>query len=144
MEATLNIPTLIAARPKSQSVTIAYWSVTGLFCLWIAITTYAQLTVPQVAEANRQLGFPSACFRVELSWAKILGIALLLMPVPAGIKEWAYAGFGIDFVSAFIAHVSVGQGPDHYVWALVAIVLLLVSYVFREHLRPTPTAALQP
>jgi hypothetical protein len=141
MESTLNIPPLIAARPNSKSVTIAYWSVTGLFCLWIAATAYAQLTVPQVAEAYRQLGFPSASFRVELSWAKILGIAALIFPVPARIKEWAYAGFGIDFASAFIAHVSAGQGPEHWSWALVAFVLLAVSYVLRERARLASTGA---
>jgi len=59
-------------------------------------------------------------------------------------KSRAYAGFGIDFVSAFIAHVSVGQGADHWIWALVAIVLLPVSYALRERLQPAPTGALQP
>jgi DoxX-like protein len=38
------------------------------------------------------LGFP-AYFRVELSWAKLLGVVLLLAPVPARLKEWSYAGF---------------------------------------------------
>ncbi len=38
------------------------------------------------------LGFP-AYFRVELSWAKLFGVVLLLAPVPGRLKEWAYAGF---------------------------------------------------
>jgi hypothetical protein len=139
MESTLNNPTLIAARPKAKSGAVAYWSVTGLLCLWMAATAWAQLTVPQVAEAYRQLGFPSASFRVELSWAKFLGIAALLLPAPARIKEWAYAGFAIDFVSAFTAHVSAGQGPEHWIWAVVAFALLAVSWVLRERLQPAPT-----
>ncbi len=136
LESTLQHPTLIAGRPNAKSVTIAYWSVTGLFCLWIAFTAYAQLALPQVAEAFRQLGFTSASFRIELSCAKFFGIAALLFPVPACIKEWAYAGFGIVLVSALIAHLSAGQGPEQWIWALVAFVLLAVSYALRERLQP--------
>jgi len=38
-------------------------------------------------------------FRVELSWAKLFGVVLLLAPVPARLKEWA-------------AHLAVGDGPE--------------------------------
>src|SRR5262245_43940798 len=41
----------------------------------MSFTAYAQLRLPQVAEAFSHLGFP-AYFRVELSWAKLLGVAL--------------------------------------------------------------------
>ena len=64
-----------------------------------------------MAEAFTHLGFP-AYFRVELSWAKLLGVVLLLAPVPARLKEWAYAGFAINLGSALIAHLSVGDGPE--------------------------------
>jgi hypothetical protein len=115
---------------SSKPPKISFWIVTGLFCLWMAFTAFAQLKLPQVAEAFRQLGFPGY-FRIELSWAKFLGIAALLFPVPARVKEWAYAGFGIVCISAFIAHLSVGQGPAQWLWALVAFVLLAISYVLR-------------
>jgi hypothetical protein len=39
-----------------------------------------------MAEAFTHLGFP-AYFRVELSWAKLLGVVLMLAPVPAGLEE---------------------------------------------------------
>jgi hypothetical protein len=75
-----------------QGAVIGFWIVTALFCLQMSFTAYAQLRLPQVAEAFTHLGFP-AYFRVELSWAKLLGVVLLLAPVPARLKEWAYAGF---------------------------------------------------
>jgi len=81
--------------PRSKGMVIAFWIVTALFCLQIGFTAYAQLRLPQVAEAFTHLGFP-AYFRVELSWAKLLGVVLLLAPVPARLKEWAYAGFAIQ------------------------------------------------
>jgi DoxX-like family len=119
------------SQPKA--VNISFWIVTGLFCLWMAFTAFAQLKLPEVAEAFRVLGFPGY-FRVELSWAKCLGIAALLFPVPFRIKEWAYAGFGIVCISAFIAHIAVGQGPAQWLWAPVAFILLAVSYILRQRI----------
>src|SRR6266516_896016 len=105
METTLQKPALVAAKTTPKTRTI-YWIVTGLFCLQMTFTAYAQLRLPQVAEAFTHLGFP-AYFRVELSLAKLLGVLLLLAPVPARLKEWAYAGFAINLGSALIAHLSV-------------------------------------
>ena len=59
-------------------------------------------------EASTRLGFTDY-FRVELAWAKLLGAVLLLAPVPARLKEWAYAAFAITFGSALIAHLSMGS-----------------------------------
>ena len=84
---------------RSKGIVIGFWIVSALFCLQIGFTAYAQLRFPQVSEAFTHLGFP-AYFRVELSSAKLLGVALLLAPVPARLKEWAYAGFAITLGSA--------------------------------------------
>ena len=111
MESTLQRPGFVAAKITPKAMAIVYWIVTALFCLQMSFTAYAQLRAPQVAEAFTHLGFP-AYFRVELSWAKLLGVALLLAPVPARLKEWAYAGFAINLASALIAHLSMGDGPE--------------------------------
>jgi hypothetical protein len=54
----------------------------------MGFTAWAELRLPQVAEGLHPPRHP-AWFRVELSWAKLLGVALLLAPVPARLKEWA-------------------------------------------------------
>jgi hypothetical protein len=126
MEATLQRPALIAAKTTPR-MAIGYWIVTALFCLQIGFTAYAQLRVPQVAEAFTHLGFPGY-FRVELSLAKLLGVVLLLAPVPPRLKEWAYAGFAITLASALIAHLSVGDGPEAWGWAAATAVLWGLSY----------------
>ena len=107
----------------------------------MSFTAYAQLRLPQVAEAFTHLGFP-AYFRVELSWAKLLGVVLLLAPVPARLNEWAYAGFAIDLVSALIAHLSVGDGPEAWGWAAATGLLWGLSYCFWRRLQATPASAL--
>src|SRR3954453_7890450 len=140
MELTLQKPAFAAAQTTHKTTTILYWIVTALFCLQISFTAYAQLRLPQVAEAFIHLGFP-AYFRVELSWAKLLGVALLLAPVPARLKEWAYAGFAINLASALIAHVSVGDGPEAWSFAAATGVLLGLSYFFWRRLESTPAVA---
>jgi len=126
MESTLPGPAL-AATPKTMA--IVYWIVTVLFCLQISFTAYAQLRLPEVAQAFTHLGFP-AYFRVELAWAKLLGVLLLLAPVPSRVKEWVYAGFAITLGSALIAHLSVGDGPEAWGWAAATSVLWALSYFF--------------
>src|SRR6476659_3107309 len=102
--------------PNPKKITLAFWIVTALFCLQIGFTAYAQLRLPQVAAAFTHLGFPDY-FRVQLSWAKLAGLVLLLAPVPPRLKEWAYAGFAFDLGAAVIAHVAVGDGLKAWGWA---------------------------
>ena len=137
MESTLENPTFVPDRTTPKTTTIAFWIVTALFCLQMSFTAYAQLSLAQVAEAFSHLGFPGY-FRVELSWAKLLGVVLLLAPVPARLKEWAYAGFAIDLTSALIAHLSVGDGPEAWGWAVGTGVLWGLSYFLWRRLEATP------
>lgn len=113
---------------RSKGLVLGFWIATALFCLQIGFTAYAQLRLPQVAAAFAHLGFPDY-FRVELSWAKLLGVALLLAPAPARLKEWAYAGFAFDLGSAVIAHLAVGDGAQAWGWAAGTGALWALSYV---------------
>jgi DoxX-like family len=126
--------------PRSKALIVGFWIVTALFCLQMSFTAYAQLRLPQVAETFTHLGFPDY-FRVELSWAKLLGVLLVLAPVPPRLKEWAYAGFAINIGSALIAHVAVGDGPEAWGWAVATSVLWGLSYYFWRRLQPAPLNA---
>ncbi len=134
MESTLQRPVFAADNTTLRATTVPYWIVTGIFCLQMSFTAFAQLRLPQVAAAFAHLGFPGY-FRVELSLAKLAGVVLLLAPVPARLKEWAYAGFAIDLASALIAHLSVGDGSEAWSWAAATGVLWGLSYFFWRRLR---------
>ncbi len=140
METTLRNPALVAAKTAPKATAIVYWIVTALFCLQMSFTAYAQLRLPQVAQMFTHLGFP-AYFRVELSWAKLLGVLLLLAPVPPRLKEWAYAGFAINLASGLIAHLALGDGPKMWGWAAATSVLWGLSYFFWRRLQATPASA---
>ena len=139
METTL-APPLTGARPAAKTLAVAYWAVTALFALQIAFTAYAQLRLPQVAEAFTHLGFPGY-FRVELSCAKLLGLGLLLAPVPGRLKEWAYAGFAIDLASAIVAHVAVGDKAQAWGWAAGTGLLWAMSYLLWRRLQTVRAVA---
>ena len=143
MESTLQKPAFVAGKTTPKAQTLFYWIVTALLCLQMSFTAYAQLRLPQVAAEFTRLGFP-AYFRVELSWAKLLGVVLLLTPpVPARLKEWAYAGFAIILVSALIAHVAVGDGPEAWGFAAGTSVLWGLSYFLWRRLEAAPSPELQ-
>jgi hypothetical protein len=122
----------------TRDAAAGYWIFTLLFALQMGFTAFAQLRLPQVAQAFTHLGFP-AYFRVELSWAKFVGLAVLLVPmVPARLKEWAYAGFAFTLVSAVIAHLAVGDGPNAWGWAVGTGVLWVGSYYFWRRRQAAP------
>ena len=116
------------SRPPAP---IAYWIFTVLFALQMGFTAYAQLRLPQVAQMFSHLGFPDY-FRVELSWAKLAGILVILLPAPARLKEWAYAGFAFTLASALIAHLALGDGVKTWGWCVGTAALGALSYGFRE------------
>ena len=122
---------------RDRRIIVGFWVVTALFCVQMAFTAYAQLMLPQVSDAFTHLGFP-AYFRVEVSWAKLVGVLVLLAPAPARLKEWAYAGFAIDLGSAIIAHLAVGDGPEAWGWAAATGVLWALSYVLWRRIQETP------
>jgi len=140
MEMTMPKPALVAVTTTPKAQTIAYWIVTALFCLQMSFTAYAQLRLPQVAQEFTHLGFPDY-FRVELSWAKLLGVVLMLAPAPARLREWVYAGFAINLASALIAHLSLGDGPEAWGFAAGTGVLWGLSYFFWRRLQAMQASA---
>ena len=119
----------------SKGLVVAFWIVTVIFCLEMSFTAYYEL-LPQGAQAFARLGFPANDFRIELSLAKLVGVAALLIPlVPARLKEWAYAGFAINLISAIIAHLSIRDIPQALAPSSITSVLWAFSYYFWRRLQ---------
>ncbi len=110
-----------------KATKITYWITTAIITLMMLYSGYMYFT-PAIKGAFVHLGFPDY-FRVELGIFKILGAIVLIAPLPARIKEWAYVGFAITFLSAFIAHIASGDEASHSISPLVFLVILIVSYI---------------
>jgi len=109
---------------------IIYWTATGIISFMMLFSAYQYLYNPDIAAAFQHLGFPDY-FRIELAIAKIAGAVLLvILQVPQRVKEWVYAGFAITFVSAFIAHLSTGDGFKVALMPFVFLAILMVSNIY--------------
>lgn len=114
---------------------IIYWTAVGIVSLMMIFSGYLYITDPNMDEAFGHLGFPSY-FRIELAVAKIIGAVILLLPfVPSFLKEWAFAGFTITFISAFIAHSANGDPISALIGPVVALALTIVAYVYHQKLK---------
>jgi uncharacterized membrane protein YtjA (UPF0391 family) len=112
-----------------KRINLIYWISTALLALQVAFAGVMYFTSPEVASGFTHLGFPSY-FRAELGIAKLIAALILVLPmVPLRIKEWAYAGLAIVFVSAFVAHASV-DGASTGIAPIVSLVILAVSYIW--------------
>jgi VIT1/CCC1 family predicted Fe2+/Mn2+ transporter len=106
---------------------LIYWISTALFSLMMAASAVQYLTSAKMKAAFEHLGFPSY-FRVELAFAKFIGVIVLLAPVSLILKEWAYAGFTIVIVSAIVAHASKKDPAKVIVAPVITGLILAVSY----------------
>lgn len=113
---------------------IIYWIATVVVVLILGFSGTMYFINPDMKQAFVHLGFPDY-FRIELGIAKLLAVPVLLLPaVSSRLKEWAYAGVAIDFLSAAIAHAGSGDPASAIATPLVFFVFLIVSYVYYHKL----------
>lgn len=110
---------------------IAYWICTVIIA-WImgAGGIYDLMKPPEAMEIFRRLGYPDY-FPVMLGVAKILGTLAILAPrtrFPSVIREWAYAGFTFNLISASVSHIAVGDTAFSVVFPLILLIPLFGSY----------------
>ncbi len=116
---------------------IIYWATTGIISVMMLFGAYSGFTNPQFPEVYKHLGYPDY-FRVQLSTAELLGVLALFIPqIPARVKEWAYAGFGITFISASIAHICSGDPIFNAVAPMLYLGILVVSNIYFHKIKNT-------
>jgi hypothetical protein len=111
-----------------------YWIATSIVALGGLVAGIIYLTNPMVTEKFKHLGYPNY-FKIELAIAKLIGAFVLILPMVANrIKEWAYAGFTIVFLSATIAHIVVDDMLQA-ISPLIQLLLLIISYFYFTKLK---------
>ncbi len=123
-----------ANNKSAKRTKIIYWVFTSLIVLLDSVIPALTFNTQLAKTGISHLGFPDY-FRIELSIGKIIGGIILILPmIPARLKEWAYVGFGITFISAMIADFIV-DGPATATLPLTGLVLLTVSYIYYHKLK---------
>lgn len=118
----------------SNKTKLIYWTTTGLLFAFEgvvpALTSHTALAV----EGIRHLGYPDY-FREMLTCFKVVGALALVLPIFKGrYKEWAYAGFGITMISAFVSHGIVDGWNVQTFFPLFTLAILAISYVYYHKL----------
>lgn len=116
---------------------LLFWITTTIIFLFegvlVAFTSQSEMSIQGITH----LGYP-VYFVTLLAVFKVVGTLALMIPkVPARIKEWAYAGFGIDFLSAFISIWVVDGFGVGLALPFVFMIILVLSYRSYRKLRFT-------
>ncbi len=125
-----------------KKIKILYWAITGVFALMMMFSGFLYLTDEGMKQSFVQLGFPGF-FRIELGLAKLIGGIALLAPLPSRLKEWVYAGFTINIISAIITHAASGHPASVLVMPILFFAALAASY-FLYHKIHQPEFNTQP
>lgn len=114
-------------RQQRKKYKIIYWISTGLIALFELSGAF--FINSQVAiDGMHHLQLPD-WFRWELSIGHLIGGILLIVPINMRIKEWVYVAFGIDFISALIAYLSIDGITGNAFSPLIMLGILIVSYI---------------
>ena len=126
---TISLPVASkASAGKAKTIRISYWTLTGLFALAMLMDGIAGVVQEETGkEVMRHLGYPMYLL-IICGIAKILGVVAILQTRFQTIKEWAYAGFAINFIGAFASRAFVGDGADLLIPPVVMLAVLFLTY----------------
>ncbi|MFT3769769.1 MAG: DoxX family protein [Minicystis sp.] len=138
----MNVTTLGTAAPAVKRDKVIYGITTGIIAALMLASALNFAFNESQKDAFQHLGLPG-WFRIELTAAKLLGVAALVLPVtPRLLREFAYFGFGLTLVSADIAHLSCGDSPWFVLPHAFFFLTLVVSYRLSHRLHDTTAGAM--
>ena len=124
-----------------KKTTIMFWITTSIIFIMegvlVAFTSQSDMAIKGITG----LGYP-VYFSGLLAVFKVIGSIVLIVPkISSQFKEWAYAGFAIDFISAAVSIIVVSGSITMAILPIVFIVILILSYCSYRKLRGWPVIA---
>ena len=111
-----------------------YWITTIIFALMMIMDGVGGITQQEAGkEVLKHLGYPMYLL-IIVGIAKLLGAASILQNKFTTIKEWAYAGFAINFIGAFASRALVGDGISLLIPPLIALIIMFIPYMLWKKL----------
>jgi hypothetical protein len=126
---------------KTNKIKIFYWVSTGIFALLMLMDGIGGLMhEPTGVAIMKHLGYPEYVLTI-FGVAKLLGALAILQPKFQTIKEWAFAGFAINFIGAFCSRAAVGDPFAELVPPVVMLLIMFVPYyAWKRYTATKPTA----
>lgn len=113
---------------KQKTIKISYWVVTVIFCLANLLSGISGFFPnEQGLEVMKQLGYPAYLF-IIIGVAKVLGSVAVIQQKFKTIKEWAYAGFAIDYIGASASFYFVNGEFFAILFPIIFLIVLFASY----------------
>ena len=110
-------------------VTITYWLSTAILALFMGAGGIADiLLVEQIVTGVTHVGFPAYVIPF-FGVMKILGIITILVPQLGRLREGAYAGLLFYSIGIIYVHIGSGDGAAEIFPGIVAVALVLTSYI---------------
>lgn len=118
-----------------KKIKIIYWITTSLLVAFEGVIPALTSNSELAKQGISHLGYPDY-FRVLLTCFKVIGALILILPFFKGrIKEWAYAGFTFDFLSAMVSHMVVDGFGGEAIFPIVTLAILAVSYICYQQIQ---------
>lgn len=112
-----------------KKANIIFWVSTSIIFLLEGLMPAFTSQTEMAKEAMRHFGYPDY-FGIMLTVFKVLGALALIIPqIPKRVKEWAYAGFAIDFIAAFVSIWAVDGIKLDLLFPIIAMLVLASSYL---------------
>lgn len=117
---------------------IIYWTVTGILIAALLTSTIPSILMMDYAVEHftNYLGYPKY-FLIFTGITKMLGIIGLFIPKYPKVKEWIYAGLTFDLIGAIYSAASVHEPFLSYLFIVVALLLLIISYIYFQKIQRT-------
>lgn len=107
---------------------IIFWVTTTIIFLFEGVLVALTSQSDMAKQGITQLGYP-LYFGTMLAVFKVLGTIVLMVPkFPKNVKEWAYAGFGIDFIAALVSIWVVNGFGSMLIMPVAFMAILAASY----------------
>ena len=111
-----------------------YWIATIIFALLMIMDGFGGVTQQEAGkEVLKHLGYPMYLL-IIVGIAKLLGAVSILQNKYVAIKEWAYAGFAINFIGAFASRALVGDGISLLIPPIIGLIIMFIPYILWKKL----------
>jgi uncharacterized membrane protein YphA (DoxX/SURF4 family) len=115
-----------------RAATIARWTTTSLLAVTMTLSGISFVVgPPSIVAMVRHLGYPPY-LRDLIGIAKLLGVAVVVIPGLPTLREWAYAGFTLLMLAAISSHLLSGDGVRRALPAAFVLGLSLASRRLRR------------
>jgi DoxX-like family len=108
---------------------IFYWIATGIFVAFLLMDGAAGIMHEKTGlEVMSHLGYPAYLMSI-LGGFKVAGGVAILQSRNSLVKEWAFAGYWISCIGAFLSRFFTGDGMGLLLLPLVFLAISVIPYM---------------